>query len=55
VLQIDGSVNGVAYLAGILSNLARRIQNGLVQSYALSMVVGGAVVVGYYVIRAIFF
>ncbi len=52
---IDGSVNGVAYIAGVLSNLARRIQNGLVQTYALSMVVGGAVVVGYYVIRAIFF
>jgi NADH-quinone oxidoreductase subunit L len=52
---IDGGVNGVAYVAGTLSNLARRIQNGLVQSYALSMVVGGAVVVGYYVIRAIFF
>jgi len=52
---IDGTVNGVADVAGILSNLTRRIQNGLVQSYALSMVVGGMVVVGYYVIRAIFF
>ncbi|NIQ37594.1 MAG: NADH-quinone oxidoreductase subunit L [Proteobacteria bacterium] len=52
---IDGSVNGVAKVAGILSNLARRVQNGLVQSYALSMVVGGAVLIGYYVIRAIFF
>ncbi len=54
-LVIDGSVNGVAYVAGILSGLARRVQNGLVQSYALSMVVGGFVVVGYFVIRAIFF
>jgi hypothetical protein len=33
----------------------RQIQNGLVQSYALSMVVGGLVVMGYFVIRAIFF
>jgi NADH-quinone oxidoreductase subunit L len=52
---IDGAVNGVAYTAGTLSGLARRIQNGFVQSYALSMVVGGFVVVGYFVIRAIFF
>jgi NADH-quinone oxidoreductase subunit L len=52
---IDGGVNGVAYITGTLSGLVRQIQNGLVQSYALSMVVGGAVVVGYYVIRAIFF
>jgi NADH-quinone oxidoreductase subunit L len=52
---IDGGVNGVAKVAGILSNLARRVQNGLVQSYALSMVVGGVVLIGYYVIRAIFF
>ena len=52
---IDGGVNGVAYITGTLSGLVRQIQNGLVQSYALSMVVGGVVVVGYYVIRAIFF
>jgi NADH-quinone oxidoreductase subunit L len=54
-LIIDGAVHGVAYVAGVLSALTRRIQNGLVQSYALSMVVGGFVVVGYYVIRAVFF
>jgi NADH-quinone oxidoreductase subunit L len=54
-LIIDGAVNGVAYIAGTLSDLMRKIQNGLVQSYALSMVVGGLVVVVYYVIRAIFF
>jgi len=52
---IDGAVNGVAYVIRILSDLTRRLQNGLVQSYALSLVVGGLVVVGYYVIRAIFF
>ena len=54
-LIIDGAVNGVASITGFLSGLIRKIQNGLVQSYALSMVVGGLVVVGYYVIRAIFF
>jgi NADH-quinone oxidoreductase subunit L len=52
---IDGAVNGVAYTVRILSNLVRRIQNGLVQTYALSMVVGGLVIMGYYVIRAVFF
>ncbi|MBW2120339.1 MAG: NADH-quinone oxidoreductase subunit L [Deltaproteobacteria bacterium] len=52
---IDGAVNGVAYVIRILSDLMRRLQNGLVQSYALSMVVGGVVVMGYYVIRVIFF
>ncbi len=53
--MIDGAVDGVASITAILSNLMRRIQNGLVDSYALSMVLGGLVVVGYYVIRAVFF
>jgi NADH-quinone oxidoreductase subunit L len=52
---IDGGVNGTAYIVGALSGFVRQIQNGLVQSYALSMVVGGLVVVVYYVIRAIFY
>jgi NADH-quinone oxidoreductase subunit L len=52
---IDGGVNGVAHVTRGLSGLVRQIQNGLVQSYALSMVVGGLVVMGYFVIRAIFF
>jgi len=54
-LVIDGAVNGVAWITGFMSGLIRKIHNGLVQSYALSMVVGGLVVIGYYVIRAIFF
>ncbi len=54
-LVIDGAVNGVAWVTVFMSSLIRKIQNGLVQSYALSMVVGGLVVIGYYVIRAIFF
>ena len=54
-LVIDGAVNGVAWITGFMSGLIRKLQNGLVQSYALSMVVGGLVVIGYYVIRALFF
>jgi NADH-quinone oxidoreductase subunit L len=54
-LVIDGAVNGVAWITGFMSGLIRKIQNGLVQSYELSMVVGGLVVIGYYVLRAIFF
>ncbi len=52
---IDGSVNGIAYLFGWLSGAMRRMQTGLVQNYAFSMVVGGVILAGYYVVRAIFY
>ena len=52
---IDGTVNGIAYLFGWLSNAMRRMQTGLVQNYAFSMVIGGVILAGYYVVRAIFY
>jgi hypothetical protein len=38
-----------------LGGVLRKIQTGFVQSYALSMIIGGVIVIGYYVIRAIFY
>jgi NADH-quinone oxidoreductase subunit L len=52
---IDGTVNGIAYFFGWLSSVVRRVQTGLVQNYAFSMVVGGVIIAGYYVARAIFY
>ncbi len=52
---IDGTVNGIAYLIGWLSGIIRRIQTGLVQNYAFSMIIGGIILVVYYIIRAIFY
>jgi len=51
---IDGAVNGTGRLIIGWSGVLRKIQTGFVQSYAFSMVIGGVIVVGYYVFRAIF-
>ncbi|MCX8118833.1 MAG: NADH-quinone oxidoreductase subunit L [Desulfobacterota bacterium] len=51
---IDGTVNGLAYLIGWISSVMRRAQTGLVQHYAFSMVVGGVILAGYYLLRGIF-
>jgi NADH-quinone oxidoreductase subunit L len=52
---IDGTVNGIAYLFGWLSSVMRRMQTGLVQNYAFSMIIGGVILVIYYTVRAIFY
>jgi NADH-quinone oxidoreductase subunit L len=52
---IDGTINGMAYLIGVLSGAMRKIQTGLVQNYAFSMIVGGVVIAAYYIVRAIFY
>ncbi len=54
-LVIDGAINGIAYLIGSLSGAMRKIQTGVVQNYALSMVIGGIVIAAYYIVRAIFY
>ncbi|HMK75975.1 MAG TPA: NADH-quinone oxidoreductase subunit L [Thermodesulfobacteriota bacterium] len=54
-LAIDGTINGIAYLIGALSKAMRKMQTGLVQNYAFSMVIGGIVLVGYYIVRSIFY
>ena len=43
---IDGVVNGTAAMVGGSSGRLRRLQNGFVRSYALSMFAGAALVVG---------
>ncbi|GAB3960876.1 NADH-quinone oxidoreductase subunit L [Actinoallomurus acanthiterrae] len=43
---VDGIVNGLAALIGGTSGRVRRVQTGFVRSYALSMFVGAALVVG---------
>jgi NADH-quinone oxidoreductase subunit L len=52
---IDGIVNGIAYLFGWLSSGMRKMQTGLVQNYAFSMIIGGVILVIYYIVRAIFY
>ncbi len=52
---IDGTVNGIAYLIGWISGVMRRMQTGVVQNYAFSMIIGGVILVGYYMVRAIFY
>jgi len=41
---IDGAVNGTATAIGGMSSRLRRVQNGFVRSYALTMTVGAAIV-----------
>ena len=41
---IDGAVNGTAAAIGQMSSRLRRVQNGFVRSYALTMTVGAAIV-----------
>jgi NADH-quinone oxidoreductase subunit L len=52
---IDGAINGTAYLIGWISGRLRKIETGVVQNYAFSMIIGGVVLVAYYVVRAIFY
>ncbi len=52
---IDATINGIAYFIGLISGTIRKMQTGLVQNYAFSMVIGGIVLVAYYIARAIFY
>jgi len=54
-LIVDGGVNGVGRVTISFSGILRRIQTGFVQNYAFSMMIGGLIIIGYYVIRAIFY
>ena len=51
VRSIDASVNGVAGVVGGSSDLLRRIQTGSVRAYAASLVLGVALVLGFYLWR----
>jgi hypothetical protein len=45
---IDAGVRDVAWLAGALGLVARALQNGLVRSYAFTVVIGAACFIAYY-------
>jgi NADH-quinone oxidoreductase subunit L len=49
VRVIDGFVNGLAHITEIGSGTIRRIQTGIVQNYAVMIVIGLFVLVGYLV------
>ncbi len=48
---IDGIVNGSATVVRGWSGLMRQVQTGLVKDYALSILVGALVVIGYLVLK----
>jgi NADH-quinone oxidoreductase subunit L len=54
-LVVDGAVNGVGRVTIGFGGILRKIQTGFVQSYAFGMMIGGVIIIGYYVIRAIFY
>jgi len=43
---VDGAVNGMARLTQGISGVLRRLQTGVVQNYALAIVLGVVVVIG---------
>jgi len=48
---IDGAVNGLARLVGLSGEEGRQLQTGYVATYALSMLIGVVIVLGYLLLR----
>lgn len=48
---IDGAVNGTAWLIDWFSTVIRKLETGYVQNYALGILIGVAVITGYYLGR----
>ncbi len=48
---VDGAVNGLARLAGVCGEGLGTLQNGRVRSYALSILVGVVIILGYFLLR----
>ena len=48
---IDGAVNGVGTIVGETGAVARHLQTGSMRAYALSVLLGAVVMVGYYLWR----
>jgi NADH-quinone oxidoreductase subunit L len=48
---LDGLVNGIAHVVGKGSSLLRKIQTGYVRNYALAILVGAVVIIGYFALR----
>ena len=51
---IEGAVNGTAAVVKRAGDKLRKVETGYVQEYALSIIVGAIIVVGYLVVRPIF-
>ena len=51
VVVVDGIVNGLGRIVNLCSRGLRLTQTGFVHNYALSMVVGVVIIVGYYVFK----
>lgn len=51
VLIVDGIVNGVAKVVMGFGGVLRHVQSGYVHNYAMSMVLGMVVILGYYLFR----
>jgi len=51
VRLIDGAMNGMAELFGSISGVLRRVQTGVVQNYALSIVLGVVTILAYFLLR----
>src|SRR5690554_2220789 len=49
--MIDGAVNGIAEFIGGISQRLRRAQTGYVRNYALAVLLGAVVILGYIVVR----
>jgi NADH-quinone oxidoreductase subunit L len=47
---IDAGVRDVAWVAGALGVIVRRLQTGLVRGYALTLVVGAAIFIAYFAV-----
>jgi NADH:ubiquinone oxidoreductase subunit 4 (subunit M) len=50
-LGIDGLVNSIAAFFGWSGQTTRKVQTGSVRNYALSILLGVVVLVGYFVLR----
>jgi len=48
---IDGAVNGSAKLFGGIASVLRRWQTGIVQNYAVTVVLGVIIILGYLLTR----
>ncbi len=48
---VDGAVNGLAKVAGMLSNATRKMQTGIAQSYVFVFVLGVVVILGYLITK----
>jgi len=48
---VDGTVDRVAFGVGGASQILRRIQTGYLRSYALAVLMGVVLIMGYFILR----